>query len=143
MNTLDIILAIPLAYALFRGFRRGLILELAMLVGLVLGIYLGIHFSRAVSTFLTETFHMKGSYMSVVSFAVVFLLVLMMVFFIGKLMEKTADILLLGLVNKLLGAFFGLIKMVMILSFILYFLNSFSPSGSIFSKTNSVCHCKD
>lgn len=137
MTTIDIILAIPLAYAVYRGFRRGLILELAMLVGLILGIYLGIHFSKAAAVFLKETFALNGAYLPILSFGVVFLLVLLMVYFIGKLMEKTADILMLGLINKLFGAFFAVIKMAMILSFILYFLNSFTPSGQLFSKTTT------
>jgi membrane protein required for colicin V production len=135
MTTIDIVLAVPLAFAIYRGFKRGLILELAMLVGLVLGIYLGIHFSKAAAEFLKETFNANGPYLPILSFATVFVLVLIMVYFIGKLMEKTADLLMLGLLNKILGAFFGVIKMGMILSFFLFFLNSFSPSGSIISKS--------
>ncbi len=135
MTSVDLVLAVPLAFAIYRGFKRGLILELAMLVGLVLGIYLGIHFSKAAAVFLRDTFQVNGPYLPVLSFAAVFILVLIMVWFIGKLMEKTADLLMLGLLNKILGAFFGVIKMAMILSFFLFFLNSFTPSGSIISKS--------
>jgi len=54
VNTLDIILAVPLLYGLYKGFTRGLIVEIASLVGLVLGIYGGVHFSQKTAAVLGD-----------------------------------------------------------------------------------------
>ncbi len=45
MNWLDIVLAIPLLWFTYKGFRNGLIIELASLAALILGIFIALHFS--------------------------------------------------------------------------------------------------
>ena len=45
MNYIDIILAIPLVWAVYRGFTKGFIIEIASLIAMVLGVYGAIHFS--------------------------------------------------------------------------------------------------
>lgn len=134
MSIIDVILAIPLAWALYRGFRKGLILELATLVGLIAGLYAGLHFTAATSRYLCETFRINGSYLPVLAFSVIFILVILLVYFIGKMLEKTAETLMLGFINKIAGAFFSLIKMTLILSFLLFIINSFARGGSILSE---------
>ena len=56
MNWLDIVLAIPLLWFLYRGFRNGLIIELASLAALILGIYAALHFSFYVQEYLEKNF---------------------------------------------------------------------------------------
>ena len=134
MSYIDIILGIPLAWAIYRGFKKGLILELAMLVGLIIGLYAGLHFSKMAAGLIQDTFHVQGEWLPIASFILVFILVLLGVYILGKLMEKTAEVMMLGLLNKLGGAIFSVIKMALILSFILFMLNGLAPGGSIFSK---------
>jgi membrane protein required for colicin V production len=134
MATIDIVLVIPLAWSLFRGFRKGLILELAMLAGLVAGIYIGLHFSRFAADFIRDNFHIHGAYLPLLSFAVVFFLIMTGVWLIGKLLEKFAEAVFLGIFNKILGALFGMIKMALILSFFLLILNGFAANHQIISQ---------
>jgi len=63
VNTLDIILAVPLLYGLYKGFTRGLIVEIASLVGLVLGIYGGVHFSQKTAAVLGDHVNLTGNAM--------------------------------------------------------------------------------
>ncbi len=134
MNLIDLILGVPLAYALYRGFTKGLILELATLAGLVIGLYAGIHFSGLAATFLKDTFHLDGKYLPLISFAGVFLLVLAGTYALGKLMEKSAKLMKLNFFNKVAGALFSLSKMALILSFLIFFVNAFAPGGHLFNK---------
>ena len=134
MTIIDFILAIPLAYAIYKGFKRGLILELATLAGFIIGIYVGIHFSRVAAQFISETFHYQSNWLHIIAFALVFLLVLLGTWFLGKLLEKTAEMLMLGIFNKILGAVFSLIKMTLILSFALFIINAFAPGNNIISQ---------
>lgn len=134
MAAVDIILGIPLAWAIYHGFRKGLILELAMLVGLVAGVYIGLHFSKFAADLIRDNLHLNGAYLPVLSFAVVFLMVMFGVYILGKILEKFAEALLLGFFNKIFGALFGLLRMAVMLSFILLILNSFSRDHEIISK---------
>ena len=56
MNWLDIVLAIPLLWFMYKGFRNGLIIELASLAALILGIYVALHFSFYVKDYLVDSF---------------------------------------------------------------------------------------
>ncbi len=131
MSVLDIIIALPLAWGIYKGFKHGLIQELATLVGFIAGIYLGMHLSNAASAWITTTFGWKSEYLPVVAFALVFILVLLGTWFLGKLLSKTAEIIMLGWLNKLLGMLFGLAKWALIISYLLSILNGFTKNGSI------------
>jgi membrane protein required for colicin V production len=131
MNVLDIVIAIPLAWGIYRGFKHGLIQELATLIGFVAGIYLGMHLSGLASEWLKVTFGWNTEYLPVVAFALVFILVLLGTWFLGKILSKTAEIIMLGWLNKLLGMIFGLTKWALIISFLFSILNGFTKNGSI------------
>jgi membrane protein required for colicin V production len=51
MNSIDILLIIPLVYAAWKGFKHGLIIEVFTLLALFVGIYVGIHFSDFMSLY--------------------------------------------------------------------------------------------
>lgn len=131
MNILDIIIAIPLAWGIYQGFKRGLIMELATLIGFIAGIYLGMHLSGLASSWLSSAFNITSSYLPVISFALVFIIVLIGTWFLGKLLSKTAEIILLAWLNKLLGMLFGLVKYALIISFLFSILNGLTKTGSI------------
>jgi len=128
MNWLDIILAIPMLWFLYRGFRNGLIIELASLAALVLGIYVALHFSFYVEDWLIDHFDIADKYLSIISFALTFLIVALLVFLAGKIIHKLVGIVFLGFINRLAGGIFGLLKTALVLSVILYFINSFDSS---------------
>ena len=52
MNTIDLVVYLVLALALFEGWRRGAILQICSLAGLVAGIWLAARYGAAVGTWL-------------------------------------------------------------------------------------------
>lgn len=134
MNILDIILIIPIIWLMYCGFQKGFIIELSSLVALILGIYFAINFSYFASDFLARNFNIGEKYLSAFAFVFTFMLVVFVVFMIGKILEKFVDIILLGFVNKLVGAAFGIIKAAFLLSVILWIINSFDFSKSIIKE---------
>ena len=124
MNTVDIILSLVLLYGLVRGFFRGLLAELASLVGIVAGIYGAIHFSYYVGEFLSNHVNWETKYINLASFAITFIVIVFLVSLAGKMLTKVAGFAALGLVNKLLGAVFGLIKSAFIASVIIMFFKA-------------------
>jgi membrane protein required for colicin V production len=127
MNWLDIVLAIPLLWFMYKGFRNGLIIELASLAALILGIYAALHFSFYVQGYLEENFEIAENYLYFISFALTFLIVAIIVFLAGKIIHKVVSIVALGFLNRLAGGIFGLLKAALVLSVILYFVNGFDP----------------
>ena len=119
MNYLDIILAVPLVWAIYRGFTKGLVIEIASLIALILGVYGGIHFSY----FVSDRLNLTSSFSPLISFAITFLIIVIVVFVLAKLLEKSINLLALGFFNKLAGAFFGLLKIAFLLSILLLLIN--------------------
>ncbi len=127
MNWLDIVLAIPLLWFTYKGFRNGLIIELASLAALILGIYIALHFSFYAEEYLRENFEVAEKYIYIISFAITFIIIAVLVYLVGKIIHKLVSIVALGILNRVAGGIFGLLKAALVLSVILYFLNGFDP----------------
>ena len=133
MNYIDAIIAIPLLWFTYKGFNKGLIIELATLIALLLGIYISAHFSDYTADFLRQKMDFHSEYMSIISFSITFIAVVLLVMLFGKSLEKVINVLLLGFVNKLLGALFGLIKASFVLSILIFILTTFSVEDKLIS----------
>lgn len=126
MNILDIILAALLLFGLVRGFMKGFFVEVAGLAALALGLYGAIHFSHYASSYLENSVSWNEKHIQIASFAITFLVIIILVSLIGKLLTKIADVAALGLFNKFIGGLFGAAKIGLILSVVLV----------VFSKLN-------
>lgn len=120
---MDMVLLLLLVIGAWRGFTKGLVLSVASLVGLVGGIWAASHFSHLVAESLSQHVKWSPNSMHLASLAVTFLAVVIAVHLLAKLLEKLLDLVALGLVNKLAGALFGLMKVALILSFLMLLLN--------------------
>ena len=126
MAILDIVLLIVFIFAGFNGYKKGLIGQAAGLVGLLLGIWGAIHFSEFTADFLIDRWSFNSPYLPLISFAITFVVILVAVYFIGKLAEGIVNLVFLGIINKLLGVAFGVLKTALILSVILLLLGKVS-----------------
>lgn len=122
MNYLDIILGIILVIAVFDGIKNGLFVELASLISLILGIYFAIKFSFFARDILLRFTHWNPKTIQIIAFIITFLVVISAISFLGQFLTKIADFAHLGVINKLGGGFFRLLKAIVILSI---FLNLF------------------
>ncbi|MBG7610929.1 CvpA family protein [Polaribacter sp. BAL334] len=124
MTVFDIVIASFLVLGFISGFMKGLFSEIASLVAVLLGIYVAIHFSYYAEDFLRESILGWNSKTNkIVGYIITFLGVVMLVIFTGKILTKIADITALGLINKVLGGFFGLLKTALIFSIIFVFID--------------------
>lgn len=135
MSKIDIILIIPLIWGAFMGFRKGLILELASLVGLILGIYGAIRFSDYTAKKLIEYVDVTQEWLGLISFLVTFVLIVFAVFLFARILDKALKLVALGLINRLLGLLFGLLKYALILSTLLYFFENINTKFQL-TETN-------
>ena len=119
MNTLDIILTALLLFGLVRGFMKGFFIEITSLVALAIGLYGAIHFSYFIADFLKDSVEWTEKYIQIIAFASTFVIIVILISFTGKLLTKIADKASLGIMNKVFGGIFGLLKIGLILSVVL------------------------
>lgn len=119
MNTFDIIITALLLFGFIRGLFKGLFVEVASLVALIAGIYGAIHFSHYIRDFLAGNVSWEEKSITLVSFAITFIAIVLAISLIGKLFTKMADFASLGILNKLLGGIFGVLKVGLLLSLVL------------------------
>lgn len=135
VSVFDIIIIIPLLWAAYRGFMKGLIIELASFVALAFGVYGAIGFSEFTNTILKENLGINSEYNSLIAFAITFIVIVAAIFFLAKLLENVIKIAALGIANKIAGGLFSVLKFALIISAIIYLINSFDNKNVIFNKT--------
>ena len=118
MNVLDIILAIPLCFFIYKGWKRGLIFELAALVGIIVGCWAAIHFSSWVADLLG----LEGEGSLLIAFFITFIGVVVGSYFLGKAVEGFIKMVKANALNKILGALVGMVKCLCVLSILLNFI---------------------
>jgi len=124
MNWIDFIIIILLVFGLARGFINGFIKELASLLALILGIWGAIKFSTFTAGRLYDYFDMTGQYVGIIAFLITFVIIVVIIHFIGLLVDKFVEKISLGVLNSLLGLVFGVFKTALILSVIFTVLNA-------------------
>jgi membrane protein required for colicin V production len=129
MSYIDIIIIIPALWFGYKGFTHGLIRELASLAALILGVYAAFAFTDLVEEWICNPTIPKEVY-----FAITFLGVLIGVFFIGRLVEKIVKLVIPDFINNLLGGLFGVAKIVVISSVIIYFIHSVDSENVILTE---------
>jgi len=123
MNTVDLVFAILLLWSAYRGFTKGFIVQLATLAALLLGILGAVLFSDFTSDLIIKKFEVSGQYLPILSFAVTFIVIVIAVHLLAKMLNKLIDAIALGIVNRLLGVLFSLLKTAFIVSIILVLIN--------------------
>lgn len=133
MNYFDYLILAPVIYGLYRGFTKGLILELASLVSLIAGIYGAMHFSSLMFEYLSTYIELELAYLQLASYGLTFILIVMVVTLSGKVLTLLVKMVALGLVNRLMGALFGSLKSLLILSVLLLFFDRINRQFSVVS----------
>lgn len=123
MSVLDIALLTLLVLGLTRGFIRGFFVEVASLIALIAGVYGAFHFSNFAANFLKDRVDWNENTVNIAAFIITFVIIVLAIALAGKALTKIADFAMLGLLNKLLGALFGGLKVALILSVILIVLD--------------------
>ena len=126
MNYLDIAIAVPLLYGLVKGFSNGLIKEVTGILSLIIGIYIAVNFSILLEPFFSGIFGYYEQFKPIIAFIVLFVATSLIIQLIGILINKLTKALALGIISRLLGGIFGLLKIVVIFSFLLFVITDYN-----------------
>jgi len=106
MNWLDIVIAVALIVPIFTGLKQGLIKAALSLAGLIVGVVLASNYYQALGGRLT--FITNEDIANVVGFAIILVVVMIIANVAAAFLKFTAKAVLLGWVDRLGGAVFGL-----------------------------------
>ena len=136
MSTLDVILALFLFYFAFKGFTNGFIISLATLAGLILGFYAASHFSEFTANWLQHDMGLKSGNIKLIAYIVTFVIVVVLIFLLGRFMTGVVKTVGLGIVNRLAGALFGIAKGLLIASLLFLLFARIDPHESLFTAAH-------
>lgn len=119
MNILDIILLVCFIPAIISGLRKGFIAQVVAIISIVLGVWLSVKAATLVGSWISQWIEASPQLINIISFAIIFIAVAVLLFTIGKLIEATIKIIMLGWLNKLLGVLFSMLKCILIIGFLI------------------------
>jgi len=125
MTILDIIILLALVAAFTFGVMKGIIRQVFGLLALFLGVYCAFKFSHWAGAYIAQWFHTSEELTKGIAFALTFIVVVVGVILFGRLVARLISFAALGLVDKILGGVFGVLKFVAILCVLLYIVQHF------------------
>lgn len=118
---IDIIFAVMLVMAVLQGYQRGLIVGLFSLVALIIGLAAALKLSAAVAVWIGKSVNVSQEWLPLVSFIIVFIIVVLLVRLGAKAIERTVEVVMLGWLNKLAGIIFYVAIYTIIFSVLLFY----------------------
>lgn len=118
---LDLIYAVIIVFAVFHGYRRGLIVGLFSLVAVIIGLAAAMKLSIVAGTYISKVINVSEEWLPLISFIVVFILIVLLIRLGAKAIEKAIELAWLGWVNKLGGVIFYASIYTLIFSVLLFY----------------------
>lgn len=119
MNWFDLAIIAIIIATLIRGAVSGLIMQLASLAGIVLGAIFAGQLSHIIAPRLIALTNSSERIIGTLSYIVAFALILIAIFFVGKLIQSAMKALEINAANRIAGAVFCSAKWLLLISIIL------------------------
>ena len=120
---IDILTVLVAAYAIFKGYSKGLIVAVFSFVGFIVGIAAAVKLSAMVAGWLSKNSGLSQQIMPTLAFAIVFIATVFLVRIGAKMVERTVKFVMLGWVNKIGGIVLFLFLYLAILSIALFYVD--------------------
>lgn len=127
MNLLDIIIIVTMIFLIVRGIFRGFFRETGSLTGVVLGIWFANLYQPEMTGFL-KAYLPSGKYLPLISFALIFCLILIVCNLLGWAMKLILQKFFFGWADRMFGACLAVLKGVIITYLVIVLLTFFVPS---------------
>ena len=118
---LDLIYAVVIVLAILHGYRRGLILGLFSLIAVIVGLAAAMKLSIVAGEYIGKAINISDKWLPVISFAVVFLVIVLLIRLGARAIEKMVEMVMLGWVNKIGGIIFYAAIYTIIFSVLLFY----------------------
>jgi membrane protein required for colicin V production len=125
MNYIDMFILVLLVYAAYRGYNKGFMMQLTVIAALLAGFFLAVKLSGWVSDLLEDYLNIHPDSIYLVSLSLTFILVFMGVHMLGDIIDDRIEAGSLSFLNRILGIFLSVFKVVLICGVILAYVNRF------------------
>jgi len=131
MGILDIILLVCFVPGIIEGIIKGFVKQVISLVSILIGAWAAFRFSSVLSTWLSQYLSIDPKLLSIISFSVIVLLAVLLLFWVGELVTKVIKVTALGWLNCTLGIIFGILKAALILGILIMVFEGINAKFSI------------
>jgi membrane protein required for colicin V production len=118
---LDLIFAVVILLALFKGYQNGLVVGLFSLVSVIIGLAAAMKLSAVVAGYIGRAVKVSEEWLPVISFAVVFIVVVLLIRLGARAIERTVEMAMLGWVNKIGGIILFAAIYIVVFSVLLFY----------------------
>lgn len=118
---LDIILVVILILAVIKGYQRGLIVAVFSIIAFIIGLAAAMKLSAVVAGYIGKAVKISDHWLPVISFAVVFIIVVLLVRWGANLIQKGVEVAMLGWVNRLGGILLYCCLYILIFSVVIFY----------------------
>ena len=118
---LDLVLIVTLILAIIKGYQRGLIVGVFSFLAIIIGLAAAIKLSAVVAGYIGKAIKISDTWLPVISFAVVFIIVVILIRLGANMLQRTIEIALLGWVNRLGGILLYIAIYLIVYSVIIFY----------------------
>ena len=109
--------------AIFKGYKKGFLVAFFSVVAFIIGLAAALKLSATMAIYLQNSLIIYGKWIPFFSFAIVFLVVVLLVNIGARLIQKTFEMVLLGWLNRLGGIVLYIFLYLVIFSIFLFYAN--------------------
>lgn len=120
---IDLTFLMLMIFAIFKGISKGFIVAVFSLLAFIIGLAAALKLSATVAAHLHEKWSINVYWLPVLSFAIVFIGVALVISWAAALVKKAVSLVLLGWADALAGVLLFAVMYSMIFSVILFFAN--------------------
>ena len=120
---IDIIITVALIFAVIKGYQNGLIVAIFSVLALIVGLAAAIKLSTVVAGYIGKSVKVSDQWLPIISFAIVFLIVVLLVRWGAILIQKSVQFAMLGWINRLGGILLYIAIYILIFSVIIFYAN--------------------
>ena len=130
MNTLDLIVCLVLALAVWNGWRQGFVVQICSLAGIVAGIWIAARFGAQVGGWL----RLDDEVAAAGGFVTVLVAVILVVAIAGRVVRKVFHFAGLGVADTLLGIAVSVLKYLLVLSVLFSVFDTLNADYSLVGR---------
>jgi len=123
LKIIDLIFLLIILVGAYRGFKKGLLIEILTLFALLIAIISGMKLTHAGVSYFSESNPDSEKWLPFAVFLLIFLLVFIGIFYLGKILKNILDYTLIGDFDSWVGAVVGALKVAFGISLLLWLVH--------------------
>lgn len=119
MAIIDIVLLLCFVPAIVSGVSKGFVKQVVEIAALLIGVWVAFRYSSLLSIWLSQQVEMDKLVLHVLCFIAILIVTAALLSIAGHFVTRVVNLVSLGWVNRVLGFFFGIIKVAIILGLLI------------------------